>query len=75
MESYKRVSCSTAPLASKILICLLISKLIAFSTNLNEFIFLISARIPNSLSSGFIIETFASHLIDPWDIFPSDISR
>ena len=31
MESYRRVSCSTTPLASKILICLLISKLIAFS--------------------------------------------
>ena len=41
--------------------------------NLNEFIFLSSARVP-SLSPCFRTETFASHRKDPSCILPSQIS-
>ena len=57
------------------LICLSISYWIAFSTNLNEFTFLVSVLVPKSFESIFLTETFASHLIEPSAIFPSEISR
>ena len=57
------------PPFSSLLICLAISKLIAFSTNLNEFRFLISTLVPNLLCSFCFTEMFASHLMDPLAYF------
>ena len=53
----------------------MISDLMAFSTKRNELMFLISVRVPKSVSPLGRIDTFTSQRIEPWAMMASEISR
>ena len=68
----RRVSCTTTPPDSIIATWRAISWSMAFATFLNEFKFLISARVPRASVPRLRTDTFASQRSDPSSMLQSE---